>query len=84
MAAEGQGAINALVMDENSSGFDRVRSRPTKIHKDAKKAAYYPKMRHSPKSMARRFASPDFLLAVSSHHAALDAAGQGRRRLRRD
>ena len=32
MAAEGQGAINALVMDENSSGFDRVRSRPAKIH----------------------------------------------------
>jgi hypothetical protein len=32
VAAEGQGAINALVMDENSSGFDRVRSRPAKIH----------------------------------------------------
>jgi hypothetical protein len=76
--------MNALDMDYNSCGFDRARFCPVKIIKGANKAAYYPKMRHSPKSMARRFASPDFLLAVSSHHAALDAAGQGRRRLRRD
>ena len=53
-AAEGQGAINALDMDGSSFGFDRARSRPAKITKGAKKAAYYPKMRHSPQSLARR------------------------------
>ena len=56
MADEGQGAASALEMDYSSCGFDRVRSRPVKIIKGMKKAAYYPKTRHSPQSSARRFA----------------------------
>jgi hypothetical protein len=63
-AAEEQDAINALDMDGSSCGFDRVSSRPAKIIKGAKKAAYYPKMRHSPQSLARRLASPFFLPAT--------------------
>jgi hypothetical protein len=39
-------------------GFDRARSRLAKIIKGAKKAAYYPKMRHSLQSLAWRLASP--------------------------
>jgi hypothetical protein len=83
-AAEGQGALNALEMDFSSSGFDRVRSRPTKIIKVAKKAAYYPKMRHCPQSLVRRLASPLFLPAASSYHevltvALLDKAGDAAR-----
>jgi hypothetical protein len=39
-----------------------------KIIKGAKKAAYYPKKRHSPQSLARRLASPFFLPAASSYH----------------
>jgi hypothetical protein len=42
---EGQDAANALSMDGSSCGFDRVRSRPTKIIKSTKKATYYPKTR---------------------------------------
>jgi hypothetical protein len=37
-AAEGQDAANALDMDWGSCGFGRVRSRPAKIIKGAKKA----------------------------------------------
>jgi hypothetical protein len=65
-AAEGQDAINALDMDGSSCGFDRVRSRPATTIKDANKAAYYPKTRCSPQSLARRLASPFFLPAASS------------------
>ena len=72
---EGQGALNALDMDCSSRGFDRARSRPAKIVKGAKKAAYYPEMRHSTQSLARRLASPLFM------HGG--AARQGRRCLRR-
>jgi hypothetical protein len=64
-AAEGHGAVNALDMDGSSCGFDRFRSRPAKIIKGTEKAAYYPKIRHSPPSLARRFASPLFLPAAS-------------------
>jgi hypothetical protein len=38
--AEGQGAVNALDMGRSSCGFGRVCSRPAKILKGAKKAAY--------------------------------------------
>jgi hypothetical protein len=66
-AAEEQGALNALGMDSSSCGFDRARSRPAKIIKGAKKAAYYPEMRHSPWSLAQRLApSPLFLPVASS------------------
>jgi hypothetical protein len=44
-------------MDCSSCSFDRVRSRPAMIIKGAKKAAYYPKARCSPQSLARRLAS---------------------------
>ena len=73
---EGQGAINALDIDGSSCGFDRVRSHPAKIIKGAKKAAYYPKMRHSPQSLARRLASPFFLPATTSYHEVLTVAQQ--------
>jgi hypothetical protein len=53
-AAEGQGAVNALGMDGSICGFDRVRSRPAKIIKGAKKAAYYPKMRQGRVAPLRR------------------------------
>jgi ribosomal protein L13 len=49
-AAEGQGAVNAL--DVNGSSFGRVRSRPAKIIKGAKKAAYYPKALFPSRSLA--------------------------------
>jgi hypothetical protein len=71
VAAEGQGALNALGMDCNSCGFDRARSRPAKIIKGAKKTAYYAEVWHSPQSLAWRFASPYFLPAVSSYHEVL-------------
>jgi hypothetical protein len=64
------GAINTLGMDGKGCGFGRVRSRPAKIIKGTKKAAYYPTTRHSPLSLARRLASPFFLPAVSSYHEA--------------
>jgi hypothetical protein len=35
-------------MGHSSCGFDRARSNPAEITKGAKKAAYYPKTRHSP------------------------------------
>jgi hypothetical protein len=73
-AAEGQDAANALDMDERSCGFDRVGSRPAKIIKSQKKAAYYPKTRCSPRSLARRLASPFFLPAASSYHEVLTVA----------
>jgi hypothetical protein len=73
-AAEAQGAVNALDMDGSSCGFGRVRSRPAKIIKGAKKAAYYPKIRHSPQRLARRLASPFFLPAASSYHEVLTGA----------
>ena len=66
--------MNALGKDYSSCGFDHVRSRPAKIIKGAKKAAYYPKTRHSPKSSARRLAPPFFLPAVSSYHEVLAVA----------
>jgi hypothetical protein len=37
-------------MDYSSYSFDRVRSRPAMIIKGVRKAAFYPKMRHSPQS----------------------------------
>jgi hypothetical protein len=58
-------------MDGRSCGFDRARSRPAKIIKGTKKAAYYPKARCSPQSLARRLASPFFLPAASSYYEAL-------------
>jgi hypothetical protein len=73
-AAEGQDAANALDMECSSCGFDRVRSCPAKITKDAKKVAYYPKTRRSPQSLARRLAPPCFLPAASSYSEALKVA----------
>ena len=55
-------------MGGSSCGFDRARSRPAKIIKGAKKAAYYPKIRCSPANLARRLASPLFLPATSPYH----------------
>ena len=63
-------------MDCSSCGFDRVRSHPAEIIKGVKKAAYYPKTPDSPKSLARRLASPFFLPAASSYHEALAVAQQ--------
>ena len=72
--AEGHGTLNALDMDANNRGFGRVRNRPAKTIKGAKKAAYYPKMRHRPQSSARRLASPLFLPATLSYHEVLAVA----------
>jgi hypothetical protein len=44
------GAGDLFDMDYSSCGFDRARSRPTKITEGAKKAAYYPKTRCSPQN----------------------------------
>jgi hypothetical protein len=63
-------------MDGSSFGFGRVRSRPAKIIKGAKKAAYYPKMRHSPQSLAWRLASPFFLSAATPYHKVFTVAQQ--------
>jgi hypothetical protein len=71
---EGQGALNALKTDCSSSGFGRVRSRPAKILKGAKKAAYCPKTRGLPQSSARRLASPLFLPTAWSYHEVLEVA----------
>jgi hypothetical protein len=62
-AAEGQDAANALDVKGSSCVFGRVRSRPAKIIKSAKNAAYYLKTRCSPQNLARRLASPFFLAA---------------------
>ena len=62
--AEGQGAVSAIDMDGGSG----ARSRPAKIIKGAKKAAYYPK------NFAQRLASPLFLPAASSYHEVLAVA----------
>jgi hypothetical protein len=77
-AAEGQGAVNALDMGRISCGFGRVRSRPARITKGAKKTAYYSKMWHSPKSLAWRLTSPFFLPAASSYHKVLTVAQQAK------
>ena len=61
-------------MDGSSCGFGRFRSRPAKIIKGTKKAAFYPKIRYSAKSFARRLASPFFLPAASSYHEVLTVA----------
>jgi hypothetical protein len=73
-AMKEQGTLNALDMDYSSCGFDHARSRPTKHIKVTKKAAYCPKMRFSPQSLARHLASPFFLLAALSYHEALTVA----------
>jgi hypothetical protein len=67
----GQGALNALDMDCSSCDFELVRNRPAKIIKSTKKAPYYPDMQHSPRSLARRLASPLFLPTASSYHEVL-------------
>ena len=46
--------------------------------KGAKTAAFCPKMRHSPKSLARRLASPFFLPETSSYHEVLTVAQQAK------
>ena len=74
MAAEGQDNANALGMDGSSCGFDRAHSRPAKTIKGTKKAAFYPKTRLSPQSLARRLAPPFFLPAASPYNKALTAA----------
>jgi hypothetical protein len=73
-AVEGQGAVNALDMDGSSFGFDRASSRPAIAIKSAKKAAYYPKIRPSSQSLARRLAPPLFLPAATSYHEVLTVA----------
>ena len=77
-AAEGQGAANALGMDYSRCGFKRFRSRPAKIAKGAKKAAYYPATWCSTQSLTRRLASPLFLPAASSYHEVLKVAQQAK------
>ena len=71
---EGAHAEKALGMDRSGCGFDRVQSRSASIIKGAKKAAYYPKIRHSSQKSARRLAPPYFLPAASSYHEALMVA----------
>jgi hypothetical protein len=61
-------------MGGNICGFGRVRRRPAKIIKGAERAACYPKIRHSPQSLARRLAPPLFLPAPSSYHEVLTVA----------
>jgi len=65
-------------MDGGSRGIDRVRSRPAKIIKSAKKAPYYPKTRFSLLCLARRLASPFFLPVALSYHEALTVAQQAK------
>ena len=60
--------------DCNICGFGRVRSRPSKIIKGTKKAAYSPEIRHSAQGSARRLASPLFLPAASSYREVLTVA----------
>jgi hypothetical protein len=66
-----------LGMNGSSCGLGRVRSRLARIINGAKKkekAAYFPKARCSPQSLARRLASPFFLPAASSYHEVLKVA----------
>ena len=77
-AAEGHGALNALEMDYSSCGFGCALRRPAKMNKGAKKAAYYPKARYSPKNSAWRLASPLFPPAASVYQDALAVAQQGK------
>jgi hypothetical protein len=77
-AVAGQGAVNALEIDGSRCGFERVRSRPTKVTEGAKKAANYPNAQCSPQSLARRLASPFFLPAASSYHEVLALAKQAK------
>jgi hypothetical protein len=72
-AAKGQGALNALGMEFSGCGFGRVSSRPAMIIKGMKKAAFYQKIQHSLRSLARRLAFPLFLPAASSYHQVLTA-----------
>ena len=72
--AEGQGAVNALDMDRSRCDYGRVCSRPAKIIKGTGRVAYYPKIRHSPQSFARRLASPFFLPAALSYYEVLTVA----------
>jgi hypothetical protein len=65
-------------MDGSSCGFDRARSHLAKITKGVKKAAYYPKARCSPQSLARRLASPYFMPAASPYHEVLTVAQQAK------
>jgi hypothetical protein len=65
-----------LGVDWSSCDFHRARSRPATIIKGAKKAAYYPKTRYSPQSLARRLASPFVLPAASPYHEVLAVAQQ--------
>jgi hypothetical protein len=65
-------------MDGISCGFDRARSRPAKIIKDANKAAYYPKTKCSPPSLARCLASAFLLPADSPYHEVLTVARQAK------
>jgi hypothetical protein len=58
----------------SSSGFGRTCSRPARIIKGAKTAAYYPDMQHSAKSFARRLALPLFLPVASSYREVLAVA----------
>jgi hypothetical protein len=77
-AVEGQDAANALNMDGSSCGFDRARSRSAKTINGAKKAAYYPKTRFFPQSLAQRLASPFFLPAASLYYEVLAVAQQAK------
>jgi hypothetical protein len=73
-AAEGQDAVNVLEIDGSSCDFDRARSCPAEIIKGAKKAAYCPKTRSSPRILAKRLASHFFLPAASPYHKVLMVA----------
>ena len=77
-ATEGQDALNALGMDGRSFGFYRGRCRPAKVIKGAKKAAHYPNMRCSPKSLAWFLASFFFLAAASLYHEVFTVAQQAK------
>jgi hypothetical protein len=61
-------------MGGSSCVFGRIRSRPAKNIKGAKKAAHYPKLQHSSQSSARRLAPPFFLPAASSYYEVLKVA----------
>jgi hypothetical protein len=64
-------------MDGSSCVFDRVRSRPANFIKGTKRAAYCPKARNSPQSLARRPASHFFLPATSPYHEVLTVSQLG-------
>jgi hypothetical protein len=65
-------------MDKSSCGFDLVLSRPATTIKSTTKVACYPKARCSPLSLARRLASPFFLLAASSYNEVLTVVQQAK------